>query len=79
MQVLFTFQHIVERGTIDNLTFVMTQSLMQQGRLIEEEVCERLIWFNGDGIFFLRMSHWNDISIEEKTFFLRDAATLYGP
>ncbi len=29
VQVLFTFQHVVERGIIDDLTFVITQSLMQ--------------------------------------------------
>jgi hypothetical protein len=43
VQVLLTFQHVVERGTIDDLTFVITQSLMQQGRLTKKEVGKRFI------------------------------------
>jgi hypothetical protein len=49
--VLLTLQHIVEGGIIDNLTFVIAQSLMQQGRLNRKEVIERLICFCVYGAF----------------------------
>jgi hypothetical protein len=53
VQVFLTFQHIIERGITNDLTFVITQSLMQQGGLTKEEVGERLICLSGDGISFL--------------------------
>ncbi len=51
-QILLTFQHIVERCTTDDLTIVITQSLMQQGGLTNEEVGERFICFSGNWSFF---------------------------
>jgi hypothetical protein len=49
--ILPTFQCVVEWGITNNLTFVITQSLMQQGGLTNEEVGERFICFHVDGAF----------------------------
>jgi len=47
--ILLTLQCIVEEGTKNNLTIVITQSMMQQGGLTKEEVGERFICFGVDG------------------------------
>jgi hypothetical protein len=52
--VFVTLQHIVEGGIANNLTFIITHSLMQQGRLIRKEVGERLIFFCVYGTFLFK-------------------------
>jgi hypothetical protein len=46
---LFTFQHVVEGGNVDNLTVVIVQAFMQQRGLTQEETTKRLICFGVDG------------------------------
>jgi hypothetical protein len=50
--VLFTLQHVVERGIAYNLTFVIMQSLLQQGGLTKKEIIERFICFGANGVSF---------------------------
>ncbi len=52
MPILPTLQCVVEGGITNNLTFVITQSLILQGRLSREEVGERFICICVDGAFF---------------------------
>jgi hypothetical protein len=52
--VLFTLQHVVEGGIVYNLTFVIMQSLLQQGGLTKKEVIERFIYFGADGASFFK-------------------------
>jgi len=76
--ILLTLQCIVEGGTKNNLTSVITQSLMQQGGLTREEVEEaHLLWCRWS-FSFSRMLRWNDTSTKGKEFSLHDGATLYG-
>jgi hypothetical protein len=52
---------------------------MQQGGLIQEKTTQSFICFGADGAFFLRLSHWNDITIEGEIFSLYDGVVLHGP
>jgi hypothetical protein len=47
--ILLTFERVVEGRNTDNLTIVITQALMQQGGLTQEEIVERLICFGANG------------------------------
>jgi hypothetical protein len=52
MHVVFTFQHVIEDCIINNMTFVSTQSIMQQGGLIRKELGKKFICFGVDGTSF---------------------------
>jgi hypothetical protein len=47
--ILLTLECVVEGGNTYNLTIVITQALMQQGGLIQEEIAKRLTCFGVDG------------------------------
>jgi len=48
--ILLTLERVVEGRNTDNLTIVITQALMQQGGLTQEEIVEKLICFGVDGV-----------------------------
>jgi hypothetical protein len=49
MPILLTLQHVVESEIVDNFTFMIIQSLVQQKGLIQEKTYKCFVCFGVDG------------------------------
>jgi hypothetical protein len=68
---LFTFQHVVEGGNVNNFIVVIFQAFMHQRGLTQEETSKKLICFGANGVsifqgYYIRM-----------TFLLKETFALY--
>ncbi len=52
--ILFSFEHVVVGSSVDNLTQVLLQSLMNQGGLTKDIISKRLMTFGANGFCFPR-------------------------